>query len=274
MFWGSNAKITESNIMPPHRHRMSEIVVCLSDTGNHKIENRIYNLKRGRTFFLPESVPHQAIGSKENPAEIAFVCFDLHTDIEHFTPILHNILKELQENRQFASLNNESNEQNVKLISRIFDEIDSHTPLNQTMAGALLSQLTINHSRSFSSVSKPEEQGTHSAKIANLCSWISANYKLELSLNEAARRTGMSRSLFARNFRKHSGMSLVEFIVSVRISNAIKLLTSTNKAVDDIATECGFNNLGYFYRMFQRHTNSTPRKLRTYVIETGKIPLI
>lgn len=272
MFWGNKTKITESNIMPPHHHRMSEIVVCISDTGKHDIDGRMYNFQKGRTFFLPGFVPHQAVGTKEDPAEISFVCFDLYTDTEHFTPVIRNIIRELQENRQYASVNNKTNEQNIELIDQIFTEIGSHSLLNQTMAGTLISQLIINHSRSFSSITE-FEQDNHSAKIANLCSWISANFKTELTLNEAARITGMSRSLFTRNFRKHSGMSLVEFIISVRISNAIKMLTSTDNPIDDIARECGFSNLGYFYRMFKKHTNSTPRKLRTYVIETGKMPL-
>lgn len=273
MFWGNKVTITESNIMPPHRHRMSEIVVSMSNSGKHEIDGRILNLKQGQTLFLPDSIPHQAIGSKDNPAKIAFICFDLHTDIEHFTPVIRNIIGQLQENRQYASVNNVSNAHSIELMNSIFDEINSHSPLNQTMAGALLSQLIINHSRSFSSVAEPEND-PHSAKIANLCSWISANIASELSLDEAARRTGMSRSLFVRKFRKHSGMSLVEFMVSVRISNAIKILTCTDKPIDEIARECGFNNLGYFYRTFQKHTNSTPRKLRTFVIETGRMPLV
>lgn len=273
MFWGNITKITESNMINPHYHRMVEIVVCLSNTGKHDIDGRMYNFKRGRTFFLPGSVPHQAIGNLGKPAEIAFVCFDLHTDTEHLNPVIRNIIQDLQDNRQYASQNDKENDSNVALISRIFDEINSHTPLNQAMIGALLSQLIINHSRSVAAVIEPEQKNS-SGKIADLCSWITANFSAELSLDEAARHTGMSRSLFSRNFRKHTGMSLVEFIVSVRISNAIKMLTSTDAPIDEIARECGFNNLGYFYRMFQRHTNSTPRKLRTFVIETGKLPLV
>jgi AraC-like DNA-binding protein len=273
MFWGDKAKITESNIISSHKHRMSEIVVCMSNTGHHDIAGEMFAFKRGRTFFLPELIPHQAIGSKDEPAEIAFICFDLHTDIEHLTPAVHKIIKDLNKNRQYASLNTESSEHNLELTEKIFKEISSHAPLNQAMTGALLSQLIINHSRSLTSIVEPE-QNNYSAKIANLCSWISENYNSELSLDEAARHTGMSRSLLSRNFRQQTGMSLVEFIVSVRISNAIKLLTSTDKPINDIALECGFNNLGYFYRMFQRHTNATPRKLRTFVIETGRVPLI
>lgn len=273
MFWGNRVKITESNMIRTHHHRMTEMVVCLSDTGKHDIGGRTYSFKKGRTFFLPESVPHLAKGSKKEPAEISFICFELHTDIEHFTPVIRNIIKEMHGNKQYASVSNESNKKNLELVKQIFQEINTPSPLNQTMVGALVSQLIINHSRSFANVAEPEQE-TYSAKIANLCSWITANFAIDLSLDEAARRTGMSRSLFSRNFRNHTGMSLVDFITSVRISNAIRLLTSTEAPIEDIAMDCGFRNLGYFYRMFQRHTNSTPRKLRTFVIETGQFPLV
>jgi quercetin dioxygenase-like cupin family protein len=66
MFWGARVKITESNIIDSHSHRMSEIVVCLSDTGTHYIDGKKYNFKYGRTFFLPELVQHQAYGTEKN----------------------------------------------------------------------------------------------------------------------------------------------------------------------------------------------------------------
>jgi len=72
MFWGNTVKITESNMIPPHQHKMYELVVCISATGEHTIAGRHYKFFPGRTFFLPESVPHQVIGTIENPAVISF----------------------------------------------------------------------------------------------------------------------------------------------------------------------------------------------------------
>jgi AraC-like DNA-binding protein len=274
MFWGNTTKITKSNIIATHHHQMNELVVCLSDTGQHTIAGKNYKFSKGRTFFLPATVPHQAIGSTEMPAELAFICFDLHTDITNITPALRTMIVDIIKHKQYASLpcSNESANQNIKLARQIQQELDHHSPLSQTMAGTLLAQLLINHSRSFA-VNNEIETSDYSAKLTSLCNWLNANPQAELSLDAAAEKTGMSRSLFARNFRRQTGMSLVEYILSVRTGQAIKLLTRTNQPIHAIATACGFSNLGYFYRVFKKHTNSTPRKLRLYVAETGNMPL-
>jgi len=274
MFWGNTVKVTKSNQLPTHHHQMNELVICLSDTGQHTIAGTSYNFVKGRTFFLPASVPHQAIGSTEIPAKLAFICFDLHTDITNITPTLRAMIVDIIQHKQYATLPCTSDiaTQNITLAQQLQHELDHYSPFSQVMAGTLLAQLIINHSRNFATNSETEP-ANYSTKLGALCSWINAHPQAELSLNTAAEKTGMSRSLFARNFRRQTGMSLVEYILSVRIGRAIRLLTRTNKTIHSIATECGFSNLGYFYRVFKSHTNTTPRKLRLYVAETGNMPL-
>jgi AraC-like DNA-binding protein len=272
MFWGDIVKITNSNIIETHKHNMYELVICLSDNGQHIIDGRHYNFKKGRIFFLPELISHRVTVKKDEITKIAFICFDLHTDIEQLIPSIRKIITNLKKHKHYASLNDDLNIQNLGLVKDIFRELNSHTPLKETMIGALLSQVIINLSRTLNREIEPKESN-YSAKIAHICNFITTNPTIEFPLDEVAKRAGMSRALFSRNFREHTGMSLVEFILSVRISNAIKLLSTKNKSIDEISLECGFKNLGYFYRIFKRHTNSTPRKLRQYVIKTGKMPL-
>jgi len=273
MFWGKRVRITESNQISAHSHSMYEVVVCHSSTGRHEIDGKIYDFMPGRTFFLPKIVSHKAIGTSDKPAEIAFACFDLHTDIEHFSPAIRTIISDLTKNRHYASdERNESGEKNMELSIELQLEINNHSHLSQNISGAILSQLILNHARSLFFDPDPGKDD-NSAKIADLCAWISSDVNAGLSLDDAAKRVGMSRSLFTKQFRKRTGMSLVEYIISIKTGKAIKLLSSTNKPIYEIATECGFSNIGYFYRMFHRHTNSTPLKLRTYVMKTGRVPL-
>jgi AraC family transcriptional activator of mar-sox-rob regulon len=273
MLWGNTVHIIGSNMIMPHRHEMHEMVVCLSGTGRHEIDGRTYEFRRGRTFFLPGMVPHQAIGTDSEPAEIAFVCFDPRIDAEQLPPSLRLIIADLVANRHYASGNGRAiDDRNLDISLLLQKEIKDHSPLGQHMSGSLLCQLILNHARTLSSSANRESDASF-AKIAGLCAWIVEHPTSEFSLDHAARRAGMSRSLFTRQFRRYTGMSFIEYMVSIRMGKAVNLLTTTKYPVDEIAFRCGFRNLGYFYRMFQRHTNSTPRKLRNYIVETGKMPL-
>ncbi len=43
---------------------------------------------------------------------------------------------------------------------------------------------------------------------------------------------------------------------------AVKLLTTTNKSVKEVAYESGYNNEFYFYRQFRKLYNFSPGKLK------------
>jgi AraC-like DNA-binding protein len=60
-----------------------------------------------------------------------------------------------------------------------------------------------------------------------------------------ARKAGMSRTLFAANFKKYAGMSLIEFTTNTRINTAMQLLGETGKSITEIVYESGFNNIGH-----------------------------
>ena len=60
-------------------------------------------------------------------------------------------------------------------------------------------------------------------------------------------------------------ISPFEYLNYIRIIHASKLLKSTKKLITDIASECGFDNISYFNRVFKRIMGITPnayRKLR------------
>jgi AraC-like DNA-binding protein len=36
--------------------------------------------------------------------------------------------------------------------------------------------------------------------------------------------------------------------------------------------DCGFDNLGYFYRLFRRYTHSSPRRFQAAALPTTAVP--
>jgi AraC-like DNA-binding protein len=81
-------------------------------------------------------------------------------------------------------------------------------------------------------------------------------------LEPLAREAGMSVPSFCRNFKKRTGMTFVEYIHSIRINTAKKLLQQSKMYVDDICYECGFNSVSFFNRKFKCHTGMTPMEYR------------
>ena len=99
-------------------------------------------------------------------------------------------------------------------------------------------------------------------RIADIQQWININSSMVLPLSEISSRFTMSERNLKRRFSAATGISVTQYIQAVRIDKAKKLLLATENNVKKIATEVGYENDGFFSRLFKKHTGSTPAKWR------------
>jgi len=81
-------------------------------------------------------------------------------------------------------------------------------------------------------------------------------------LSELERVGSCSRSTICRLFRKHLGTTPTEWLLSVRLKQAARLLQSTNLRVYEVGERVGIGNPYYFSRVFKRHHGKTPGEYR------------
>ncbi|MDR2788665.1 MAG: helix-turn-helix transcriptional regulator, partial [Candidatus Accumulibacter sp.] len=62
--------------------------------------------------------------------------------------------------------------------------------------------------------------------------------------------------------RKYTGQTLASYINSQRLQASLALLENTNIPFKQVATECGFKNVNYFYTVFRKCFSLTPRDVR------------
>ena len=83
-------------------------------------------------------------------------------------------------------------------------------------------------------------------------------------LSKLLELTGKSQEYLTRSFQKYYHITPTEYINILRLSNASKLLQTTDEKIIDIAYICGFNSISYFNRLFKSHYGMTPRDYREY----------
>ncbi len=101
-----------------------------------------------------------------------------------------------------------------------------------------------------------------SRRILKVKNYISKNYRDEIRLNTVADIAGMSPSAFSRFFKLHTGRSLTDYIIDIRLGSASRLLVDTSRSISEISFECGFNNLSNFNRIFKKKKNCSPTEFR------------
>jgi AraC-like DNA-binding protein/quercetin dioxygenase-like cupin family protein len=67
---------------------------------------------------------------------------------------------------------------------------------------------------------------------------------------------------FNRLIKHYTGLTYSKFLQNMRLERAEYLLKTTNDRVEDVARQVGYENLGYFYRIFYEKYHATPRFMR------------
>ena len=96
---------------------------------------------------------------------------------------------------------------------------------------------------------------------------IAQNFKDETDISEIAKSCGVSREHMCRSFRKYLNVTPSQYINSLRLQEAARLLSKTEKPIIEISNEVGFNNPSYFYRLFGEYFNVSPREYRLKKLE-------
>lgn len=96
--------------------------------------------------------------------------------------------------------------------------------------------------------------------IREIIQYINDRYTEPLTLQDIAEHFAISREYLSRMFRKQLGMTVKEYLCSVRLTHAYQLLTHTDKSTIEIAMESGFPDLRALNREFKAMYHTTPKE--------------
>ena len=106
-----------------------------------------------------------------------------------------------------------------------------------------------------------EEAGTVE-NLKKVLQYIGEHYSSPIRLSELAELVNMNEQYFCRYFKKNIGKTITEYINVIRVEKAATALAETEDKIIDIASACGFDNIGYFIRRFKKEKNMTPSEYR------------
>lgn len=98
--------------------------------------------------------------------------------------------------------------------------------------------------------------------------YINYNYQKNIELKECAEKYHTSPNYIARMFKKYYGISFITYLNSLRIKKAQELLRNTDLSIKEIAYKVGYNNLNYFYKIFKRNMEATPKDFKNGIAKS------
>jgi transcriptional regulator GlxA family with amidase domain len=103
---------------------------------------------------------------------------------------------------------------------------------------------------------------TGDSVIGRCQEWIATHYRERAPVGSMVQFSGLAERSFKRRFQQATGLSPLQYVHTLRIEEAKQMLESSDEAVELIAEEIGYEDAGFFSRLFQRNVGLTPAQYR------------
>jgi two-component system response regulator YesN len=100
------------------------------------------------------------------------------------------------------------------------------------------------------------------SQIRPAINYIDANYNKPITLADVAKASHLSISRLAHIFKEQMGITIIDYLTSVRIERAKQLLLATDQNCTEICFEVGYNDQSYFTRTFKGLVGMAPRQFK------------
>lgn len=100
------------------------------------------------------------------------------------------------------------------------------------------------------------------AVIARCQVWIAEHYQEASPVAAMVRLSGLAERSFKRRFQLATGMPPLEYVHTLRLEEAKQMLEATDNPIEAIANEVGYEDAGFFGRLFKRKVNLSPAQYR------------
>ena len=114
-------------------------------------------------------------------------------------------------------------------------------------------------------IGTPEEQRTHFGSLQKVIEHVETHFIDEITAEGLAELAGLSVPHFNRLFRKVLRLTPMDYVLSLRVQEAQRLLATTQNPLGDIAAATGFYDQSHFTKRFRKVTGVTPSEYRRRV---------
>lgn len=243
---------------PPHLHIHIEFFYLLEGRTRAYVDSEEYTVEAGDLLI---SFPNRVHRFEELERE-KYLLFIIHPD---FLPELAHIFSKRTPSR--ALLKGAADDADLlPLLRQLGEAIESRTAYRDiTVKGLLLA--AFGHILPRLDLTEPRGEDSHAIRdIVNFCN---ENFQSDLSLETLEDALHLSRYYISHLFSHKLNIRFNDYVNSLRVSDACRLLRQTDLSITDICTRSGFNTLRTFNRSFMKQMGISPSEYRRAYLPKG-----
>ena len=231
-------------------HENIELLYIMEGEGQVLLGDRSVSARPGRIVAVNSFVAHSA--STESGLCYACLIVDTRFLLENGINIsalrLHEVIDDSEAAARFSEIIEEYSRE------KSFAEAGIRASVLR-----LLLHLCRNHSVPSESRSSPD-----TAAFLSVCTaieFVKENFGSRITLDAVAASAGLTKYHFLRKFKRITGLTVLEYINTVRCQHARQLLVG-GASVKDAAIRSGFENFSHFSSVFKKYTGVLPSEVK------------
>ena len=111
-------------------------------------------------------------------------------------------------------------------------------------------------------ITESENGSKHPNLVNDAIVYIQSHYTDVITLDNLARQICVSKYHLSREFTRHMGISINQYLIAYRIACAKRLLLESKLSVEDVAFQVGMNHVSHFIHLFKAREGITPLEYR------------
>lgn len=265
------SKISGHHSMPSnHFHDQYEIYYLLSGERNYFIKDNTYKINKGDLVFIDKNELHKTSDAGIPNHERILINFSDYflspfNEPLLFEPFAHKVRR--------LRLNLPEREWIERLLFEMLLEDKEAQPGSAVSLQARLAMLLLWCGRKLDRQELEQTPYEHESpahkKISEVVEFINECYQTPLSLESVAKAHYISPFHLSRMFKRLTAFSFVEYVNTVRVKEAQRLLRETDWTVTRIAEAVGYENIGHFGRVFKQLAKTNPLDYRKSAKRAG-----
>lgn len=260
---------------PTRKLNNYEIIVGYEGVAHIQVGEEQFRVKPGDVLAIPEGYPHK--GYQVSNEKVSFYWM-------HFTGQVRIIDQEEQQ-ELFMKIESTKELDNQIMVLPLYEEFSSthrlgilfnqliHLQMDQHyrevsrnyLATSYLLEL---HQMTYDKWLLGRHHENADRKLRTMMEWVKANSHQAINHETVAENFNYNKNYLNRYFKKGIGLSVNQYVQSVRIEKAKELLYSSHKQIKEIGYEVGFNDEKHFLKTFKKSTGMTPSQYRNVYHDT------
>lgn len=207
--------------------------------------------KAGDCFFLDCEGEYTHISSEDDPWELMWIHFYGPQADAYYTYFRE------QQDWHFHTSHLSELTSAIQSVIRYHEEPTDDTDL--LTAQQIVNILTLICTETNES---EDNDSALSDKLKSILHYLDEHYTEDISLDQLAEQFYISKYYLSREFKKEYGTTIIQYVLTKKITNAKELLRYSNSSIEEIARLCGIDDASYFNKVFKKMEGCTASEYR------------